>query len=79
LGNIKAFPSIETKSITIENNGVHFTFINPELELSINNFNILLDDLIEKSELSDKIKINGIPKDNELFSYNNFRDKKLKN
>jgi Leucine-rich repeat (LRR) protein len=77
LDNIKAFPSIEIKSITIENNGVHFTFINPELELSINNFNILLDDLIEKSELNDKIKINGIPKDNELFSYNNFRDKKL--
>ena len=79
LDNIKAFPSSEIKSITIENNGVHFTFINPELELSINNFNILLDDLIEKSELNDKIKINGIPKDNELFSYNNFRDKKLKN
>jgi hypothetical protein len=77
LDNIKSFLSIEIKSITIENNGVHFIFNNPELEISFNNFNILLDDLIEKSDLNEKIKINGVPKDNELFSYNNFRDKKL--
>ena len=70
LDNIKIFPSIIVKAFVINDTCVYVKFNNPEFGIIFSNYNILMDDLMDKT---DEILIQGLP-DNNLFSYNSFRD-----
>ena len=70
LDNIKIFPSIIVRAFVITNTCVYVKFNNPEFGIIFSNYNILMDDLMDKT---DEILIQGFP-DNNLFSYNSFRD-----
>ena len=48
--NLKIFPSIKVKSITTYRNKLYIKFCDPEFGLYFSDFNILLDDLINKRE-----------------------------
>ena len=75
--NLKIFPSIKVKTVTIHQNTIYVKFCDPECELYFSNFNILLDDLInKKEEFIKEIIISVFPK-HELFSYKSFSSKKL--
>ena len=70
LDNIKIFSSITVKAFVVTDNCVYVKFNNPEFGLFFTNYNILKDDLMNKT---DEIIIRGFP-DINLFSYNSFRD-----
>ena len=73
LDNLKVFPKITVDGLVILDNCIYVKFKNPEFGLKCTNYNILMGDLVNKT---DKIKIKNIP-DNNLFSYNSFRDKTI--
>ena len=70
---IKSFPSIKIESIFINLQRINIKYNNPELEINYNNFNILYDNMGN----IDDIKIEDIPNNLKIFSYDSFRDKNL--
>ena len=70
---ITNFPSIKVKSININLQRINIKYNNPELEINNKNFDILYNNMGEV----DEIKIDSIPNNLDIFSYDSFRDKKL--
>ena len=73
LNSFKFFPLIKIERININDKRINIEYSNPELQININNFNILHDDLGEIKE----INIDVIPNNVDVFSYDSFINKKL--
>ena len=73
LNSLKFFTSIKIERININNKRINIFYNNPELNININNFNILLDDLGDINNIS----IEEIPNNLDVFSYDSFINKKL--
>ena len=72
LSQLKIFSSIKVESINIFEQKINIKYKNPELDINFNNFNILY----EIYEV-DKIKVDTIPNNLDIFSYSSFSNKKI--
>ena len=70
--NLKIFPSIKVESIKITRERINVKYMNPELEINYNNFDILCH--ISEANI---IKIDEIPNDLEIFSYDSLKNNKI--
>ena len=73
LNSLKFFSSIKMQKININKRNINIKYKNPELNIKIDNFNLLYNDMGD----IDEIRIDSIPDNSDVFSYNSFSNKKL--